>query len=818
MLKFAISLLCLLNIVVIYAQRSITSLETQEHISIDGELNESSWKEASDAGDFIQFKPNPGLASTQKTLVKIIYDKEALYVAAICYDDAEHISNVLCDRDDFNANIDNFQLILDTYNDDQNGFSFGVSSMGVQYDSKLTADSENAELNMVWSSAVKRTVNGWELEMRIPYSAFRFPKVDLQNWGINFYRQISRNREETTWNPIKPDLDNWLVQCGDALGIQGIEPPLRLAFMPYISSYADHFPSNIEGQSNWSGSFNGGMDIKLGLNEAFTLDMTLVPDFGQVVFDNKVLNISPFEIQFNENRQFFTEGTELFNKSGLFYSRRIGIQSPYAVLSSLLTENEYLTNTPSSSKLYNASKISGRTKSGLGIGVFNGITAEQNSTAVNSLTGAERQIVSSPLTNYNVLVLDQNFFNNSSITLTNTNVMREGIFYDANVTGLNTKFNTKNNKYFVSGSTALSHKFFSQNTSTGHNYGVTTGKQSGNFIAQGSYFEESNTYDPNDLGFNSNNNKRIIESTLSYRIFKPFWKLNQFSSTFNFSFNRLYKPNVYTATYLNWNTFILLKKFHAAGIRMNSSITDSYDYFEPRNEGSYFKRPKWADIGAWFSSNYQKKFALDLGLSYTLIDRANWQEYEYNISPRFRLSDKMFLVYEFVQNHSFNSQGYAVAFAAPSTATSAIVFGSRDRVNTTNTINFRYTLTNRMGMTFRLRHYRSSLSYDSFFDLNIDGTLTPNNLDGLDVNGESVYNTNFNAFTIDLVYRWVFLPGSEINVVWKNAIFSSDKFVSTTYFNNLSQMLDYTPSNSFSIKVLYWLDYQSLKRKSKKTE
>ena len=123
-----------------------------------------------------------------------------------------------------------------------------------------------------------------------------------------------------------------------------------------------------------------------------------------------------------------------------------------------------------------------------------------------------------------------------------------------------------------------------------------------------------------------------------------------------------------------------------------------------------------------------------------------------------------------------------------------------------------------MGMTFRLRHYRSSLSYDSFFDLNIDGTLTPNNLDGLDVNGESVYNTNFNAFTIDLVYRWVFLPGSEINVVWKNAIFSSDKFVSTTYFNNLSQMLDYTPSNSFSIKVLYWLDYQSLKRKSKKTE
>ncbi|MDP5010268.1 MAG: DUF5916 domain-containing protein, partial [Crocinitomicaceae bacterium] len=201
----------------------------------------------------------------------------------------------------------------------------------------------------VWSSAVKRTENGWELEMRIPYSAIRFPKKEIQNWGINFYRQICRNREEATWSPIKPDLENWLVQSGDATGIKGIEPPLRLAFMPYISAYADHFPTDATEQSDWSGSFNGGMDIKLGLNEAFTLDMTLVPDFGQVVFDNQVLNVSPFEIQFNENRQFFTEGTELFNKSGLFYSRRIGIQSPYEVLSTNLNQNEYLTNTPSSS-------------------------------------------------------------------------------------------------------------------------------------------------------------------------------------------------------------------------------------------------------------------------------------------------------------------------------------------------------------------------------------------------------------------------------------------------------------------------------------
>lgn len=125
------------------------------------------------------------------------------------------------------------------------------------------------------------------------------------------------------------------------------------------------------------------MDIKLELNEAFTLDMTLVPDFGQVVFDNNVLNISPYEIQFNENRQFFTEGTELFNKSGLFYSKRIGVQPPNSVLKTNLQINERLLSVDEVPRLYNATKVSGRTKSGLGIGVFNGLTAPQMGTAIN---------------------------------------------------------------------------------------------------------------------------------------------------------------------------------------------------------------------------------------------------------------------------------------------------------------------------------------------------------------------------------------------------------------------------------------------------
>jgi len=343
-----------------FSQKSLEAYATSEKILIDGEFSEESWSKAQVAGDFVQFKPNPGNSSSQRTEVRLMYDDQAIYVAAKCYDKPEHVSKVLSLRDDFNANVDNFQLFLDTYNDDQNGFAFGVSSMGVQYDAKQFVDDESPELNMVWNSAVVRNEEGWQVEIKIPYSAFRFPKKEIQDWGINFFRYISRNREETLWSPHKPDFENWPAQYGSLTNLICIEPPLRLAFIPYVSAYVDHYPLNAQGQSNWSSSFNGGMDIKLGLNEAFTLDMTLVPDFGQVMFDNQVLNLSPFEIQFNENRQFFTEGTELFNKSGLFYSRRIGVQSPFSVLSTNLNENEYLKDVPTNAQLYKYKRVARR--------------------------------------------------------------------------------------------------------------------------------------------------------------------------------------------------------------------------------------------------------------------------------------------------------------------------------------------------------------------------------------------------------------------------------------------------------------------------
>jgi hypothetical protein len=811
--KSALVLILFFVITPIFAQKKLEAKHIDEKITIDGELNEPSWSSVTYSNSFTQIKPYPGKPASRDTKVAICYDHEAIYLAAICYDQKDSISQVLSLRDDYNANLDAFGIFLDTYNDDQNGFGFGVTSKGVQLDFKIASTEFNDQLNLVWNSVVKITDTAWIAEIKIPFSAIRFPKKQVQDWGINFSRQISRYREESTWSPVNPDLENYLLEAGDVVGIENIDPPLRLALMPYVSSYLNH--SKADGTTT---SLNGGMDIKYGINEALTLDVTLVPDFGQVVFDQQVLNISPFEIQFNENRQFFTEGTELFTKAGLFYSRRIGVQAPQSVLKTLLNDDEYLSNLASTTQLYNASKVSGRLKNGLGVGVFNGITAPQYATAVNKITKEEREILASPLTNYNVLVFDQNLKNNSSVTFTNTNVWRAGSFYDANVSGFNFNINTKDNKFNFNGKTSLSAKLNKVSTELGYNYNLNFNKQRGAFIYGVGYLEESDTYDPNDLGFNAMNNRRNIELSSAYRIFNPKWtKLTRVIFSGSVSMSRLYNPNVYTGSYWNANFVVVSSKFNAAGVRLNGAFTDYRDYFEPRTWGRVFNYPSWQTIGGWVSSNYQKKVALDAGINYSFISALNWKEFDYNINPRFRLSDHIFIIPEWTQNFQLNSQGYAVPFGIPVDTTSEIVFGTRNRIDITSAINLDYNITNRMGLTFRLRHYRSAINYLSFLKLNSDGSVSElNNYSGLDENGNSAYNINFNAFTIDLVYRWVFLPGSEINVVWKNSIFTSDDKVAENYFYNLRSTFNNGPTNSVSIKVIYWLDYDSIRKLVKK--
>jgi hypothetical protein len=335
--------------------KEINALKIEKAIKLDGILSEAEWFQADSAYNFTQVEPIFGGKATQQTVVRILYDNQAIYVGAFCYDSApDSILQQLGNRDE-DINADLFMVEFDTYNQAFDGYSFQVSSSGVQSDWR----EQDYSYNAVWESKVNISKSGWSVELRIPFSAIRFSPLDKQIWGMNCFRHLRRKRENTKWSPEVQGAENDLIYWGKLKGIDNVKPPIRLNFYPYVSFSAEHFPANVQNESNWSYSYNGGLDLKYGLNQSFTLDLTLLPDFTQVQSDNKVKNLSAFETVYSEQRSFFTEAVDLFSRNGLFYSRRIG-RTPrfFYQVAGMEDSTHYLSENPSQVQLLNAFKIS----------------------------------------------------------------------------------------------------------------------------------------------------------------------------------------------------------------------------------------------------------------------------------------------------------------------------------------------------------------------------------------------------------------------------------------------------------------------------
>jgi len=776
---------------------------------IDGVLDDSCWQNAETAKDFIQNTPHPGRPSAFKSEVKIIYDDIAIYVGAQLYDGhPDSILHELSQRDN-EANAEAFGVFFDTYNDDINAYGFFVTAAGVQLDARYSSLNQDLNWNAVWQSQVKINDKGWAVEFKIPYSALRFPKVAEQNFGFNILRKVRRTREDSFWSENKPEVEGLINQSGDLTGISNIKSPVRLSLSPYVSAYLENYPYNQAGKSNNSYSLNGGMDIKYGINESFTLDMTLVPDFGQVQSDNAVLNLSPFEVQYNENRQFFTEGTELFSKGGLFYSRRIGgvpvnVSDPYDQLQA----GEYVKENPASTQLINATKLSGRTRGNLGIGIFNATSANTYA-VISDSAGNTRKVLTQPLTNYNVLVFDQALKNNSYVSLINTNVTREGNTYDANVTGTEFKIANKRNTYSLVGYGSLSQLYYADSARPllGYAYALTAGKVSGKFRYNVKANVKSDTYDPNDLGISFINNTIETSVNVGYNIFKPFWRLKDFTLTLGTGYSRLFRPaflwnyNIYGEAYTTFT-----RSFLTVGAGFNFEPIITYDHWEPRVKGYYYAYPKDYMGYYWFSSDYRKRFALDGGVNYRYFEENNRYNISFNLAPRFRVNNKL----SFIYNYDRSYQNDDIGFVNYDPVTTVITFGRRNILTITNELNANYIFTNKMSLSLRGRHYWSKAEYRQYYTLGDKGLL----FDDPQYTGNS--NVNFNAFNIDLVYKWQFSPGSEISFVWKNSIYTQGDVIISRFKDDVDETFRSPQLNSFSIKVLYYLDYSMLKRKNRK--
>ncbi len=795
--------------------KSIKASRCLQPIKIDGLLSEEIWLSSEKASAFIQNEPVPGKPSTFETESYFIYDNNAVYIGARMYDtDPTKILKELSLRDQV-GNADNFSVFFDTYKSGLNGFLFTVTASGVQGEAIVSNNDEDTNWNAVWESAVNIDEYGWTVEIKIPYSSLRFPSSEVQEWHVQFGREIRRLREFSYWSPIDPLIDGWVQQAGVVTSIENVKSPVRLSLTPYLSGYVNttYDPAQSDKKLQTGTAYSAGLDLKYGINDAFTLDMTLIPDFGQVISDKQVLNLSPFEVFFDENRQFFTEGTELFNKGNLFYSRRIG-GSPlyYNDVFSQLKEGERIVNNPETTQLFNATKISGRTKSGTGLGLFNAIVGEEYAT-IERPDGTERQIKTNPLTNYNAFVIDQNLKNNSFISVVNTNVLRNGSDYDANVTGTFFNFKTKDQRFFIAGSGVLSQKIYQDATDFGHTYNVNLGKISGNWTYEVGHGVESENYDPNDMGFLFSPNEQYYYVQGGFTEYKPKnEKLQRYSIEGSSVYSRLYNPNVFSDFGIDFEGFMMWKTRFALGINGRIEPVETYDYFEPRTPD--FSRaliwPKSYNVGGFVSSDYRKPFAYDVRLSFRDFDAPGRNTISTSVNPRIRLSDKLSIFTATTVTSITEEPGYvnkSFAFPYVEIGTADILMGVRDRLIVENSLTSKFTFNSVMNINVRIRHYWDKVRYQSFGILSEEGYVDNIDFNGNDDASDPIYDRNVNIFNIDLQYNWRFAPGSDIIMVWKNQIFNSDKNYERDYFRNLGGLFDSVQTNNFSIRVLYFLDY-----------
>lgn len=799
--------------------KSLAALKIQNSISIDGKMNEPEWLSASTADGFIENSPNPGIACAQKSEVRILYDNQSMYVFAKMDDAApDSIMRQFTERDEIGI-VDWFGIIIDAYQDGTNAVGFFTTAAGVQYDIKYSAAAGEGNFDnvfggdsnwdAVWNSAIEFTDDGWQVEMEIPYSALRFPDAEEQKWSVNFARMVRRFRQTSFWNEVDPANSKLLFQSGVLNGIKDIKPPFRLSFTPFVVTYLEDYYDRAGDPAHlWGRSIGGGMDLKYGINDAFTLDMALIPDFGEAQSDNQVLNLSPFEIQFNENRQFFTEGVELFNKGNFFYSRRVGGR-PVNYFNVETTSDEEIIQNPLESQLYNATKISGRNSNGLGIGFFNAVSAKTEATIENS-EGDQRKVVTAPLTNYNVVSLDQNLVNNSYISLINTNVMRAGSTYDANVTGTVFDFFNKKQTYSLSGKYGLSQQYYTDSISLGNTANLQIQKVTGSYRWEAGYNQESVNYDINDLGLLFAPNERLYYAGASFDDYQPKGKFNRRWLRGSGSYRTLYAPNTFNELGFNIETGAVTKGFLGIGTWLYFEPVRGRDFFGPRafNWTTYYEQPRFFFWGGFLSSDYRKKLAYDFRWRVGRFNDYNQGEgrygYDLRFLPRVRVNDKLSFIFGIETENEIKELGWTETLDD-----GTIIYAKRDRNIIENSIRSNYAFNNKMNLSFRLRHYWARVVNYDYFSLHpSNGLLETTTYD-------EVNDTNFNAFNIDAIFRWRFAPGSDLFVIWKNAILGSEinNQLPSNYFSNISDELGNLPqSNSLSIKFIYYVDYQQLKK------
>ncbi len=393
----------------------VRAVRATSPIAIDGIASESAWRSAPVVPGLRQQRPNEGAEPTQRTEVRVLYDDQALYVAARMFDaHPDSIVRTLARRD-YGMRSDVFTLFLDPQHDRRSGYFFGLSAAGTLYDGTLQNDVERSSTwDGVWEGRAKVDREGWTAEFRIPFSQLRFARAERQEWGVNFGRSLGRGFEEN-FLVYTPSNENGFVSRFPLLaGLENVSPGRAIEIMPYGTSMAEYLQHEPLDPFNDGSrlSPNAGGDLRMPLGSRLTLNATVNPDFGQVEVDPAVVNLSNVETFFPEKRPFFVEGNSVFNagqqgasnywnfdlpQPTFFYSRRIG-RAPVGSL----PDDARFADVPNGTTILGAAKVSGKLGSAANFGMLHAVTARERADLLDGGLARVNGFEVEPLTYYGV--------------------------------------------------------------------------------------------------------------------------------------------------------------------------------------------------------------------------------------------------------------------------------------------------------------------------------------------------------------------------------------------------------------------------------
>ncbi len=835
---------------------------------LDGRLDESCWDRVEWSGDFVQWQPSEGERPSQQTQFKVIYDDQALYFGIRAFDtEPQRIVDHLARRDWFPG--DWVEVNIGSHGDGRTAFSFTASVSGTRGDEYISDDGDHwdGSWDPVWEFETHVDELGWTAEVRIPFSQLRFAGNDAHVWGLQVQRRVFREEERSLWAPKRSDQSGWVSLFGELHGIEGIGAPRRVELLPYTVGKLDRYPA-LDGDPFHDGSdaeLALGLDGKMGLTSDLTLDFTVNPDFGQVEADPSEVNLSAFETFFQERRPFFVEGRNIFDfpvapaitggsftNDLLFYSRRIGAP-PHA--RPQLEDGDHAEGLEQTSIL-GAVKLSGKTRSGLSVGILESVTAEENVRV--EADGLRREEVVEPLTSTFVGRMQQDFYDGGSqIGLVGTAVHRrtggtsiDFLHRQAYAGGLDFRHSWSERRWYVEGNALLSHvrgsaeaialtqksprRYFQRPDHGSAEFdpdrtslsGLASTLRVGRGGSEGIRFQtgvasRSPGFEINDAGFQRNADEVNQFGWMSYRRARPFGAFRSAQINFN-QWNDWDHGGQHLRTRFNSNANVQLR----SNWSMGGGVTHQLEQISNTHlrGGPSARVPGDTSAQFWVNSDQRRNVQMNFGGFAQRIDDEGgryheaWADLVWRPSNALRLSFSPSWSWsepdmQFVATRSFDDEP-------------RYLFGSLDQETVSVTVRLDYTLSPDLTLQYYASPFLSSGNYRDFRRITspraaryddryarLDGAirledgnyLVDEDDDGTDDYSFDRPDFDVRDFNSNLVLRWEYAAGSTLFVVWSHQRAGSDRRGELSLRNDLDALFADDAQNVFLVKFSKWL-------------